>query len=186
MAVNCIVVPAGVDGEAGVTAMDFNVAAVTVRVVLPTMPPEVAEMLLLSVCGGAVGTGLGMAGVRLLTLVGTDRLPLGASVSFDGRTAALGSAALGVVTLLLLLTPSATAAVATPTTHATSVTPSTLLQKSEMMPNFLNGKVVNSLYEQGYFVGANYTHNSSFPGEPLAAVFARKARPGARPAQAPG
>jgi predicted permease len=53
----------------------------------------VAEMLLLSVCGGTVGTGLGMAGVRLLTLVGADRLPLGASVTFDGRTAALGFAA---------------------------------------------------------------------------------------------
>jgi predicted permease len=45
------------------------------------------------VCGGAGGTALGMAGVRLLTLVGADRLPLGASVSFDGRTAALGFAA---------------------------------------------------------------------------------------------
>ena len=48
----------------------------------------VAEMLLLSVFGGTVGTGLGMAGVRLLVLVGADRLPLGASVSFDGWTAA--------------------------------------------------------------------------------------------------
>jgi predicted permease len=53
----------------------------------------VAEMLLLSVSAGTVGTALGMAGVRLLTLAGADRLPLGASVAFDGRTAALGFAA---------------------------------------------------------------------------------------------
>jgi predicted permease len=52
-----------------------------------------AEMLLLAVCGGAGGTVLGMAGVRLLAFLGTDRLPLGTSVSFDSRTAALGFAA---------------------------------------------------------------------------------------------
>ncbi len=45
-----------------------------------------AEMLLLSVCAGAVGPALGMAGVHLLALVSADRLPLGASVSFDGST----------------------------------------------------------------------------------------------------
>jgi predicted permease len=52
----------------------------------------VAEMLLLSVCCGVAGIGLGMTGVRLLTWLGADRLPLGAAVSFDGRTAALGFA----------------------------------------------------------------------------------------------
>jgi hypothetical protein len=41
---NCTVVPAVADGFAGVTAMDFNVAAVTVRVVLPDMLPDVAEI----------------------------------------------------------------------------------------------------------------------------------------------
>jgi predicted permease len=53
----------------------------------------VAEMLLLSICGGAVGTALGMTGVRLLALAGADRLPLGASLAFDARTVALGFAA---------------------------------------------------------------------------------------------
>lgn len=52
-----------------------------------------AEILLLAVAGGALGDAFGLAGVRLLTLLGADRLPLGASVSFDGRTAALGCAA---------------------------------------------------------------------------------------------
>jgi L-fucose mutarotase/ribose pyranase (RbsD/FucU family) len=41
------VVPAGADGLAGVTEMDFKVAAVTVSVVLSAIPPDVAEMVLL-------------------------------------------------------------------------------------------------------------------------------------------
>ena len=41
----CTVVPAGVDWFAGVTAMDFRVAAVTVRTVLPETLPEVAVMV---------------------------------------------------------------------------------------------------------------------------------------------
>jgi hypothetical protein len=44
VAVNCCVPPATTDGFTGVTAMDFNVAAVTVRVVLPTIAPSVAEI----------------------------------------------------------------------------------------------------------------------------------------------
>ena len=43
---NCCVLPAATDGFTGVTAMDTNVAAVTVSVVLPTMPPLVAEIVL--------------------------------------------------------------------------------------------------------------------------------------------
>jgi hypothetical protein len=44
-AVNGTVVPTVADGFAGVTAMDFSVAAVTVSVVLPEMLPEVAEIV---------------------------------------------------------------------------------------------------------------------------------------------
>lgn len=67
----------------------------------------VAEMLLLSVCGGAVGTVLGIAGVRLLTLVGADRLPLLTSVSFDGRTAVLGVAVALAIGAAMAVTVSA-------------------------------------------------------------------------------
>jgi hypothetical protein len=45
VAVNCTVVPAVAVGVAGVTAMDFKVAAVTVSVVLPETPPDVAEIV---------------------------------------------------------------------------------------------------------------------------------------------
>ena len=46
VAVNCWVAPLVIEGFAGVTAMDCNVAAVTVRVVEPETPPRVALMLL--------------------------------------------------------------------------------------------------------------------------------------------
>jgi len=42
VAVNCSVVPFTIEGFAGVTAIDTNVAAVTVKVVDPVMPPETA------------------------------------------------------------------------------------------------------------------------------------------------
>ena len=42
VAVNCCVLPAGIDGFAGVTAIDDSVAAVTVNVVEPTTAPLVA------------------------------------------------------------------------------------------------------------------------------------------------
>ena len=46
MAVNCWVVPAAIEGVAGLTAMLTRVAALTVRVVLPLTSPSVAPMLL--------------------------------------------------------------------------------------------------------------------------------------------
>jgi len=46
VAVNCSVVPFAIEGFAGVTAIDTSVAAVTVRVVEPLMPPDVASILL--------------------------------------------------------------------------------------------------------------------------------------------
>ena len=44
VATNCCFVPLAIDGVAGVTAIEVRVAAVTVRVVLPTTVPLVAEM----------------------------------------------------------------------------------------------------------------------------------------------
>jgi len=41
-AVNCCVLPLGIEGFAGVTAIDTRVAGPTARVVLPVTPPELA------------------------------------------------------------------------------------------------------------------------------------------------
>jgi hypothetical protein len=46
VAVNCCVSPLAIDGLAGVTAIDWRVAAVTVRTVDPTIAPEVALIVL--------------------------------------------------------------------------------------------------------------------------------------------
>ena len=43
---NCCFVPLAIEGFAGVTAMVTSVAAVTVRVVEPVMPPETALIVL--------------------------------------------------------------------------------------------------------------------------------------------
>src|SRR5215472_11580670 len=45
VAVNCCVVPAGMDPFAGVTATETNAAAATVRVVEPVTDPETAWMV---------------------------------------------------------------------------------------------------------------------------------------------
>ena len=42
VAINCCVVPKAMEGFAGVTAIDRRAAAVTLRVVLPLIAPEVA------------------------------------------------------------------------------------------------------------------------------------------------
>lgn len=47
------------------------------------------ETVVLSVLGGLLGLGLGAAGIRLLALLGTDQLPLGAAIGFDLRIGAL-------------------------------------------------------------------------------------------------
>jgi hypothetical protein len=44
VAVNCRVSPFAIDGFAGVTPIDTSVAALTVKVVLPLTPPNVAVM----------------------------------------------------------------------------------------------------------------------------------------------
>ncbi len=58
------------------------------------------ETLLLTALGGLLGLVVGASGVRLLEVLGADRLPLGAHIVFDGRLAAIGLAGavlLGVV-----------------------------------------------------------------------------------------
>jgi hypothetical protein len=58
------------------------------------------ETLLLTGLGGLLGLVVGASGIRLLEVLGADRLPLGARIAFDGRLAATGLAGavlLGVV-----------------------------------------------------------------------------------------
>ncbi len=49
VAVNCWVVPSGMEGIAGVTAIDARAAAVTVSVVEPETEPEMAVMVVVPV-----------------------------------------------------------------------------------------------------------------------------------------
>jgi predicted permease len=58
------------------------------------------ETLLLTVLGGLLGLVVGAWGIRLLEVLGADRLPLGARIAFDSRLAAtglVGAVVLGVV-----------------------------------------------------------------------------------------
>ncbi len=43
-----------------------------------------SESVLLSIMGGALGTGVALLGLRLLTVLGTDQLPRGTDISLDG------------------------------------------------------------------------------------------------------
>src|SRR5215212_8382404 len=59
------------------------------------------ETVLLTFAGGSLGLLVGAWGIRLLELLGADRLPLGAHIAFDGWVAAIGLVAaivLGIVT----------------------------------------------------------------------------------------
>jgi predicted permease len=59
-----------------------------------------SETLLLTLPGGLLGLTVGASGIRLLDVLGADRLPLGAHIAFDGHLAAIGIAGavlLGVV-----------------------------------------------------------------------------------------
>ena len=49
MAVNCCVLPKAIDGLAGVTVIETSAGGVTVSVVEPLTPPEVAVMVVLPV-----------------------------------------------------------------------------------------------------------------------------------------
>lgn len=51
------------------------------------------ETTLLTLVGGLLGLAIGAGGIRLLLVLGADRLPLGAEIAFDVRTALSGLAA---------------------------------------------------------------------------------------------
>jgi predicted permease len=59
------------------------------------------ETTLLTLIGGLLGLAVGAGGIRLLGVLGTDRLPLGAHIAFDARLAAVALA--GAVVLGLIL-----------------------------------------------------------------------------------
>lgn len=60
-----------------------------------------AECLLISVGGGLLGLALGAVGIKLLASLGTDQLPMGLSIAFDGRLAALSMGATVILGALL-------------------------------------------------------------------------------------
>jgi predicted permease len=47
------------------------------------------ETVMLATAGGLLGLVVGAVGIRLLSVLGTERLPLGAEIVFDGRVAAV-------------------------------------------------------------------------------------------------
>ncbi len=58
------------------------------------------ETVLLTLAGGLLGLGVGAWGIRLLEVLGADRLPLGAHIAFDGWLASIGlvgAVVLGIV-----------------------------------------------------------------------------------------
>jgi predicted permease len=63
----------------------------------------ITETLVIALAGGLLGLAVGTAALRTLALVGTDRLPLGASIAFDLPVAVVALAGAVVVGLLLAL-----------------------------------------------------------------------------------
>lgn len=66
----------------------------------------VAECLVISAAGGVLGLAAGAAGIRFLSTLGTDELPLGLTIAFDARLAGvslLASLALGILLAIPLL-----------------------------------------------------------------------------------
>jgi len=67
------------------------------------MREAMLETTLLAVGGGLLGLGLGALGIRLLSILGIDQLPLGATIAFDGRVAVVSLAVSLLVGLTLAL-----------------------------------------------------------------------------------
>jgi len=61
----------------------------------------VVETTLLTLTGGLLGLAVGAGGIRLLALLGADRLPLGAHIAFDARLALVSLAAAIVMGIVL-------------------------------------------------------------------------------------
>lgn len=58
------------------------------------------ESVLLTLAGGLIGLGIAAGGIRLLTILGAEQLPLGAQIAFDGRlalSALAGAIVIGLV-----------------------------------------------------------------------------------------
>ncbi|MBV9618645.1 MAG: ABC transporter permease [Verrucomicrobia bacterium] len=62
------------------------------------------ETMLLTSAGGVLGLIIGAWGIRLLEILGADRLPLGAHISFDNQLAAIGLVS-AVVLGIIITTP---------------------------------------------------------------------------------
>ncbi len=70
---------------------------------LRVVSEAVVETTLLTLAGGVLGLAAGWGGIHLLAAFGSDRLPLGSRIAFDGRlalVALLGSIALGIALAL--------------------------------------------------------------------------------------
>ena len=61
----------------------------------------VTETILLTSIGGACGLAVSAAGIRLLTILGANQLPLGAQVTLGGRLAVVGMAAAAITGMLV-------------------------------------------------------------------------------------
>jgi predicted permease len=64
----------------------------------------VVETTLLTLVGGLLGLAVGAGGIRLLSVLGTDRLPLGGRIAFDARLA-LAALVAAIVMGILLAAP---------------------------------------------------------------------------------
>ncbi|MGA8029654.1 MAG: ABC transporter permease [Bryobacteraceae bacterium] len=63
----------------------------------------IVETTSLTLFGGLLGLGVGAAGIRLLALLGADRLPLGAHIAFDARLALAGMVAALIMGIALAM-----------------------------------------------------------------------------------
>ena len=63
----------------------------------------VVDTMLLALAGATLGLGAGAAGIRLLDVLGTGRLPLGTQVAFDARVAGIAFAAAIAVGIALAI-----------------------------------------------------------------------------------
>src|ERR1700737_15606 len=75
------------------------------------------ETVLLTFVGGLLGLAVGAWGIRLLEVLGADRLPLGAHIAFDGWLASIGLAG-AVVLGVVIAVPIAWFNLSTHLTHA--------------------------------------------------------------------
>jgi hypothetical protein len=96
---------------------------------------------------------------------------------------------LGVLATVAILGVSPVAAAVTPiyATHhwvSSQKDETRLLEGSEMMPAYLNGSVVNTEYEQGFYVGNFTTHNNTFGAEPMDGGASAGVKPNSYPTDA--